>query len=745
MIGVIRKNATADDFEVKLANVADAEITQRLPSLNEYKIGFQLIERNDEGTRGMGVMVYKLGEQWIYVPAFFLNGRIRGYDLMYLPEKSQFVPAKDTWVSYIRQNRTPLLGDKAGDLEKSKPKRADAVSLRRDQKSNSIMFKSASLIDKENLEADLDEMTTVVNDYDINKFDLRKWIPRLGKEAQICFLSTLNTNPDFANAILKFYDPEDIRKIAAPMKDKTPAQDGSEVQDGTYPLMVNAVHNENDLQIITTQDTAAIEKLDDKAKEVVLRDGLYVVDNRKNTSTVFVDKQAVGSLTTPTKSGYYEVLLADGSFRKCYVIVTPKKKASWKLGRSICNVDENNNQGPDTNSIDLKTFTYLVIDLNKPKVAHCYDQFMLTRTLEAREATDLSGIGIKPTSLMTKFRDKAKKADSPEVEAIDSEADLNWNECVAIDSHGNYERFQIEGSKVVGNKVAGARLPCDTGDEWRDMQGTVELTGKPGHVCRKGSHLYIPDGARIVSVRTWGGSDMPLGDIETIKHKIIKTAGWRALTILTDGLSVSLDGMFGKNRGLTKQAAMIKLVKEHGIGAADARELINKQARVGRPHRETYLVKYAAPTWPDSFDEEPSIGYDESVPTDENETMDPQQASMSEESASKIIDASDKGVKDVMDVSVLKSLAASGSPGRMVDDYLQDLMLAMDRIGRILFMFYWHYNSFKEQYGHEKMSELEDSLRDNFQNLSDLTLFLHNTSGSEDQNLFTDELTDNFA
>jgi hypothetical protein len=745
MIGVIRKNATADDFEVKLANVADAEITQRLPSLNEYKVGFQLIERNDEGTRGMGVMVYKMGDQWIYVPAFFLNGRIRGYDLMYLPEKSQFVPAKDTWVSYVRQNRTPLLGNKSGDLAKSKPKRADAVSLRRDQKSNSIMFKSASLIDKENLEADLDEMTTVFNDHDINRFDLRKWIPRLGKEAQVKFMCTLNTNPDFANAILNFYDPEDIRKIAAPMKDETPAFDGSEVQDGTYPLMVNAVHNENDLQIITSQNTDAIEKLDDKAKEVVLRDGLYVVDNRKNTSTVFVDKQAVGSLTTPPKSGYYEVLLADGSFRKCYVIVTPKKKASWKLGRGINNVDENNNQGPDTNSIDLKTFTYLVIDLNKPKVAHCYDQFMLTRTLEAREATDLSGIGIKPTSLMTKFRDKAKKADSPEIEAIDSESDLNWNECVAIDSHGNYERFCIEGSKVVGNKVAGARLPCDTGDEWRDMQGTVELTGKPGHVCRKGSHLYIPDGARIVSVRTWGGSDMPLGDIETIKHRIIKTAGWRALTILTDGISVSLDGMFGKNRGLTKQAAMIKLVKEHGIGAADARELISKQASVGRPHRETYLVKYAAPAWPDSYDEEPSIGYDESVPTVESETLDPQDASMSEDATTKVIDASEKGVKDVMDVSVLKSLAASGSPNRMVDDYLQDLMLAMDRIGRILFMFYWHYNSFKDQYGHEKMSELEDSLRDNFQNLSDLTLFLHNTSGSEDQNLFADDLTENFA
>ena len=744
MIGVIRKHAAADDFEVKLANVADAEITQRLPSLNEYKVGFQLIERNDEGTRGMGVMVYKLGEQWVYVPAFFLNGRIRGYDLMYLPDKSQFVPAKDTWVSYVRQNRTALLGDKSGDLQKSKPKRADAVSLRRDNKSHSIMFKSASLIEKDDLEASLDDMTTVVNDYDINRFDLRTWIPRLGKEATVRFLRTLNTNADFANAILKFYTPEDIRKIAAPALDETPAADGTEVQDGTYPLKVEAVTEQSDLQVITLEDTKAVEQLDSKAKEVVLRDGLYVVDNRKNTSTVFIDKQSSGSLTTPQKSGYYEILLADGSFRKCYVIVAPQTKDSWKLGRGYSGCGgKNNNQGPDTNSKDVEAFSYIVVDLNKPKTAHCCDQPILCRNLESREATDIKGIGIKPTSLMSKFRTSEKQSESDEPVALDTDSTFD-GDCVAIDTKGNYETFSVNGGQVLGNKVAGARLPDDTGDNYCDVEGVVELTGKSGQVCRKGSHLYIPEGARIVSLKRWGG-EMAVGDLETIKHRIIKAASWRSLTLLTDGISYSIDGMFGKQRGLTKNAALLTLIKQHGIGAADARELLTKEASGSRPCRETFLVKYAAPTWPDSYDEEPSIGFDETVPTIEEDTMDPQDAAMGNDETTNIIDASDKGVKDVMDVSVLKALASNGSPNRMVDDYLQDLMLAMDRIGRILFMFYWHYNQFKEQYGHEKMSELEDSLRDNFQNLSELTLFLHNTSGAEDQNLFADELTENFA
>jgi len=731
MINVLRKNASADDFEIKLSNVAEAEITQRLPSLSEYKVGFQLIERDDEGTRGMGVMVYKIGDQWIYVPCFLLNGRIRGYDMMYLPEKSQFVPAKDSWVSYIKSNRATVLGEPAGDMPKSNPKRADGVSLRRDGKSNSIMFKGAS--DNSLLrDVDVEDMLTVYDRYDYNAFDLRTWIPRLGKHAFVSFMRTMNGNPDFANAVLAHYEPESIRKIAAAVQDQTPAADGTEVQDGSYSLKVEDTVDQSDLQVVSIDDAEAVQKLDDKAKEVVLRDGLYVVDNREYTSTVFTDKQDSGSLSTPVKNGYYEILLADGSFRKCYVIVQPQKKGSWKH--------------PDGgNTVDIKAFTCVVIDLDRPSVAVKCEQPLLARTLEAREATDLMGIGIKPTNLLRKFDDA--ESDGPAEESPESDDTLKrweWQNCIAIDSKGNYQEFRTgNDSSIIGNKIAQVKLPCDTDThDWVDTKGIIELTGKPGEVCRKGTHLYIPEGARIVALRGCCDMDMAFGDIETIKHKIIKTAGWRGLTIQTDGLSFSLDSKFGKERMLTKNAALLTLIKQHKISAPDARQMLSKQASVGRPDRTDYLVKYAAPQIGEDDEKVKSVYYEDVTPFEENETLDP---AMAEGDVDKVVKASEKGVKDVMDVSVLKALAANGSPSRMVEDYMQDLLLALDRIGRILFMFYWHYNQFKDQYGQEKMSELEDSLRDNFQNLSDLTLFLHKSTSGSDANLFADELTENFG
>ncbi len=43
----------------------------------------------------------------------------------------------------------------------------------------------------------------------------------------------------------------------------------------------------------------------------------------------------------------------------------------------------------------------------------------------------------------------------------------------------------------------------------------------------------------------------------------------------------------------------------------------------------------------------------------------------------------------------------------MVDRYLGDLMKGMDRLGRILFTFYWHGEEFEERYGKQDIPELE--------------------------------------
>ena len=43
---------------------------------------------------------------------------------------------------------------------------------------------------------------------------------------------------------------------------------------------------------------------------------------------------------------------------------------------------------------------------------------------------------------------------------------------------------------------------------------------------------------------------------------------------------------------------------------------------------------------------------------------------------------------------------------------------------RILFSFYWHKDKFEDRYGKKDIPELEDNLRNSFEQLGDLLLFL---------------------
>jgi hypothetical protein len=86
--------------------------------------------------------------------------------------------------------------------------------------------------------------------------------------------------------------------------------------------------------------------------------------------------------------------------------------------------------------------------------------------------------------------------------------------------------------------------------------------------------------------------------------------------------------------------------------------------------------------------------------------------------------AANQGQKEVLDTSVISGLVKVMDPDTVVDDYVGDLMLGLDRVGRILFMYYWHFDKFKDRYGTQDMPELEDNLKNVFDNMGDLTIFL---------------------
>jgi hypothetical protein len=78
----------------------------------------------------------------------------------------------------------------------------------------------------------------------------------------------------------------------------------------------------------------------------------------------------------------------------------------------------------------------------------------------------------------------------------------------------------------------------------------------------------------------------------------------------------------------------------------------------------------------------------------------------------------------VADTAMIGGMLKSVRQDSLVDKHLGDLMKALDKLGRILFMFYWHGDRFADRYGKSDMPELEDSLRNAFEMLGDVILFL---------------------
>jgi hypothetical protein len=88
------------------------------------------------------------------------------------------------------------------------------------------------------------------------------------------------------------------------------------------------------------------------------------------------------------------------------------------------------------------------------------------------------------------------------------------------------------------------------------------------------------------------------------------------------------------------------------------------------------------------------------------------------------MDAAGTGQKDVFDAGVVGSLLKVVDSDSLVDKYLGDMFLGLDRIGRVLFLYYQHSDAFRQRYGEEDMQELEDSLKNTFKGTGDLVLFL---------------------
>lgn len=90
------------DVEKAFSDQASGFVENKVGDLmkDEYRIGFEIVKKNDSNTRMVGIFAFKVDKDLIFAPVFFINGEIKG-PLLYRVESKMFVPADREWASYL--------------------------------------------------------------------------------------------------------------------------------------------------------------------------------------------------------------------------------------------------------------------------------------------------------------------------------------------------------------------------------------------------------------------------------------------------------------------------------------------------------------------------------------------------------------------------------------------------------------------------------------------------------------------
>ena len=680
--------------EDTMAQLAHSQVSQSLPSLANDVQGFQIIESNEDNNSAIGVVVALIGNLIIYIPAIFRKGKIYNMDVMYIPELHQWLPTQDNWVTYLRSRRTELEASivehdqgstgKAGSVDLDIPllkivktastEPMDAKYIQRVGVPE-VLRKAASAM--------LEELTSEVADYRIpSATELMKKCAASDTAKRM--VTTLTQYPAVADAFVQFYDDSELLDAASTVVNALSVKTPETKTTGEVKILTSASKEARDLS--------------DDVKASILRDGAVIVDTRGYTPTKLYKTKHSGSWVTPSTSGIYELLKLDGSTMTAMVIVGARRPIKENLSEGW------NYVMPLTDNAEHKLHV---------APAHILGQICPTREFNVTGGYSLNTL--------------------------------------PVDAQRNYVIVDIDGSAICVNDLdpvyigkgdeivvmpkgrgASAYLPnasrglWETGHVWSDRFEKTpikQLVGIPagGKLRTKGTTLFVPEKCRIFPVG-FGCPDYACDSFNDLKlatmDEYVDAVGRRekllGIKIYNDGSRFTISDDTGRvTEPILKRAAAFDLVEHYAVDPQIAKDILEDVKPGGQ---ERYLAKIAADTsymmsFSDKQTSDPSLSN-----VDLNDVIE-------EDSRTVLTQAAQTGIKEVMDVTVLKLLAEDGSSVRMIQDLVPSLFSAMNSVGQILFMLRAS-TTMNDAYGEYRADEMEKQFAKLMQRLGDAVIVL---------------------
>lgn len=674
-------------FEQQFGILANAQITDKYPSLSTYQIAFQLLDKDDDNTRASGAVVYRLGKNVIQVPAFFNKGKINTGQMMYVPVTDTFLPLSDAWLSWIKNKDVSDIGqfipadqlDHDG-VDQNSARVKQFVDPVMKQASYSRRFQKAVNYAKASLS--LNKSASVLN-----------MALKLGKTASDKLLNMFD-NTDFLNAALNFYKPQEIAGFAKTASEIFPEQRKAQVitvLDKKAMLLSKEQQQElwRDGWLIKKAEKMDWQEAPDKAVKVIR-------DSNINTQFGEIQKTCkVQLLTTEGDLQDATILAVNGSYEKNYC-------GDGYGGRQPGKFFNINTSwiAPAKNSIK-GVATYIVKDGIAKEVKRPIGLLSSIQDTKITSGHSLSSLKRIPhRSILIFPNNTCMFLDG----GFDKGDNGFFNDSQVLTTADDIKRPIISDVSMV--------LPEDT---------KVIFTEN----CFKADGTY----AEKPVDDTWGHQPKyatPGALCYTLSKFMNKH--YSKVKLTSDGQEITVTGEKSntKDRLVQKEAAY-HLVDAYDIQPQIAKMMVKEASAKGQVKPTTisyYLIKEALADDPKQWEDAniPMTQVHNNGPIVQN--RDPEAFMLDDHTMQQVQTAAQNGIKQIFDMQTLKLLIQVADPQQQIMEIIPQFMTCLDKLCRLLFIYRSHVDDMQDKYGIVKLKALDQSMQNTLKDLSELTVFL---------------------
>jgi len=691
-----------DAVESAFADQAWIQIQNKVRPLAKepYVLGFEIVWKNDANSKMIGIYAFRINKKLYYAPVFFINGSIKGTDLFYDQGKKLFFPATNEWADYVlgkEENDSGTGVDRKKYNTNSRQLNIRTISHPPiTPRMGDIGIKQASV-------KAFDEMCILAKEIQKSasesKSILKSFIEDFGISAFNKVANTICDNYEFANQM----------HIMFPNMEWAP-------EEKAFEKKAYAAKPFTGLRYFTGEFNKAVPQ---EKRASFFKSGFYIEDKRLNLDdeVVYDSNACYSNIDT---AGIYEIILRGGETKEFFVAPLKSLKTyGYDLGSSNTELEKiiidttsgehskrrdkqiigkavNEVEDPLNNSIIQKQPTenkgYFLLDKNDKSLfgpffvsdKKTYNGITKIFTYRYSDHDVSNVIIINPDLEKNDFENMAFNPD--QVGFIETKVDKNKNEYNGDTQYDYMEKWDMDlGSEVDITKYI-MKAGFVTSSVSKALDDTYQI---------RMNNETIKDVSR-------GHTTLTLMKFAGVRQNIVDE--------LLDNVDIK-----GSYKFIHKSAGKSRL-QEFATDFFNPASTVNDFGTSEDYNREEFL-----------HTEQPANNaekYDNKTTPNELESGKNEDRIMNSTPAELMQLSQETGQRSVFEHGVVGQLARTYDASDMLTKYIPDLIQALDKIGRSLFLFYWKPEDFAERYGADDQADLENMFLSNFKSFGELVLEL---------------------